>query len=278
MNVISLTKVNFQHIKVFGLTIFSIKESNKVTEKDQIKNVFANIALFSNCDSKTIENFIEQSSILSFEKGKVIFVHGEPAQRFFIIMSGWVKLFRETLEGTQAVLDILTHGHIFGEGSIFYDDAYEYSAEVIEDLKIISVPLSLLKSEISSNPKIAVSMLSMTSKRRQQQDKELEHLVIQNAPQRIGCFLLRLVDQKKDGPVTIDLPYDKTLLAARLGMKPETFSRALVKLKEETGMRVKGSSIELDSKQHLAEYVCGACSSNYPCKDINGKVLPCKNS
>jgi CRP-like cAMP-binding protein len=243
-----------------------------VTEKDQIKNVFANTILFSNCDAKTIGNFIEQSSVLSFEKGQIIFVHGEPAPRFYIIINGWVKLFRETLEGTQAVVDIVTQGHIFGEGSIFYDDSYEYSAEVIENSKIITVPLSALKYEINSNPKIAVSMLSMLSKRRQDQDKELEHLVIQNAPQRIGCFLLRLVDQKKEGPATIDLPYDKTLLAARLGMKPETFSRALVKLKEETGMRVKGSSIELDDKQTLAKFVCGACSSNYPCKDINGKV------
>lgn len=258
--------------------MFTVIERHKVTEKDQIKNAFANTILFSDCDDKTIENFIEQSSVLSFEKGQMIFVHGEPASRFYIIINGWVKLFRETLEGTQAVVDILTQGHIFGEGSIFYDDSYEYSVEVIENSKIISVPLPALKSEINTNPKIAVSMLSMISKRRQEQDKELEHLVIQNAPQRIGCFLLRLVDQKKNGLVTIGLPYDKTLLAAKLGMKPETFSRALVKLKEETGMRVKGSSIELDDKQTLAKFVCGACSSNYPCKDINGKVCLTKNN
>jgi CRP/FNR family transcriptional regulator, dissimilatory nitrate respiration regulator len=248
-----------------------------MADSDQIRNSLQNADLFSACDSEVIESFVEQSHLLSFQKGQLLFVHGEPSMRFYIILGGWVKLFRETLEGTQAVVDILSQGHIFGEASMFYDDVYEYSAEVIENSKIISLPLSLLKSAIDKNPRISVSMLSLMAKRRQQQDKELEHLTIQNAPQRIGCFLLRLVDQKKEGPTTIDLPYDKTLLAARLGMKPETFSRALVTLKEETGIRVKGASIELDNKQQLAEFSCVACSSNFPCKDINGRVTPCKN-
>lgn len=239
-----------------------------MAEQDLIKNTLENMSLFHNCDNETIENFAKQSHMLSFPKGKVIFVHEELAQRFYIVLSGTVKLFRETLGGTQAVVDILPRGHMFGETSMFLNDTYAYSAEVIENAQIISLSLSLLKSAIDSNPKIAVSMLSIMSHHRQQQDKELEHMTIQNAPQRIGCFLLSLVDQNKVGQIIIDLPYDKTLVAARLGMQPETFSRALASLKEKTGIRVKGSSIELDNVQQLANFSCSACSSNFPCKNL----------
>ena len=114
-------------------------------------------------------------------------------------------------------------------------------------------------------------MMSAMARYRRQQDRELEHRTIQNAPQRIGCFLLRLADQSKTGPVTIHLPYDKTLVASRLGMQPETFSRALSKLKSQTGITIKGATIEMDSLNQLVEFSCAACSSEFPCKDLTAK-------
>jgi CRP-like cAMP-binding protein len=92
---------------------------------------------------------------------------------------------------------------------------------------------------------------------------------VQNAPQRIGCFLLRLANQTAlDNTITIHLPYDKTLVASRLGMQPETFSRALAKLKEKTGIRIKGATIEMESLNQLSDFSCAACSSSFPCKDL----------
>ena len=114
-------------------------------------------------------------------------------------------------------------------------------------------------------------MLSAMARYRRRQDQELEHRTIQNAPQRIGCFLLRLTRQDAEGPVTIHLPYDKTLVASRLGMQPETFSRALAKLRDATGITVRGATIEMDSLDRLVRYSCAACSSEFPCQDLNAK-------
>jgi CRP-like cAMP-binding protein len=227
-----------------------------------------NIALFNCCDESFFEAIEQTAQPQSFKKGKLLFVHGDKAERFYFIKSGWVKLFRETLDGDQSIADILSVGHIFGETAIFDEDIYPYSAEVVEQSEIISLPLSVLKSEIENNNKMALSMLKVMAKYRRQQDVEIEHRSIQNASQRIGCFLLRLADQRQVGPVTIHLPYDKTLVASRLGMQPETFSRALAKLKDRTGIIVKGATIELDSLDQLAEYSCAACSSEFPCKDL----------
>jgi len=227
-----------------------------------------NIPLFKDCDETFFEAISSKSSIQKHKKGKMLFIHGEDADRFFIIKSGWVKLFRETLDGAQAVVDILTTNHIFGETSIFENESYPYSAEIVEPAEIISLPISELKAEIESNNKLALSMLNSMAKYRRQQDTEIEHLAIQNAPQRIGCFLLRLADQGAEGAVKIHLPYDKTLVASRLGMQPETFSRALKKLKDKTGIQVNGATIEMDDLDQLVSYSCAACSSEFPCKDI----------
>lgn len=227
-----------------------------------------NIPLFKGCEEGFLKNLTAGARINKHEKGKILFIHGEKAKRFYYIKNGWVKLFRETLDGAQAIIDILPHGHIFGETSIFEDDYYPYSAEIAEPAEIVSFPLHDLKTEIEKNNKLALGMLNSMARYRRQQDKELEHRTLQSAPQRIGCFLLRLANQNKTGPATIHLPYDKMLVSAGLGMQPETFSRALAKLRDQTGMRVKGATIEIDNIDRLVHYSCSACSCEFPCKDL----------
>lgn len=184
-----------------------------------------------------------------------------------MVQQGWIKLFRETLDGEQAIIDILPAGNLFGETALFENGTYAYSAEVIEQAQIIRFPLKTLQREIETNNQLALSMLKTMSRYRREQEMEIEHRTLQSAPQRIGCFLLRLIDQHKPGPINIHLPYDKTLLAARLGMQPETFSRALARLKDETGIEIKGSTIQARSFEQLSEYACSACSSGFPCSD-----------
>ena len=50
------------------------------------------------------------------------------------------------------------------------------------------------------------------------------------------------------------LPYDKTLIAGRLGMKPESLSRAFARLRE-LGVRVKQHHAAIADVGRLREYV-----------------------
>ena len=59
---------------------------------------------------------------------------------------------------------------------------------------------------------------------------------------------------------TFSFPYDKALAAQRLGMKPETFSRALAQLKP-LGVTIKGPEIAIDSFSCLTAYCCGHCTA-----------------
>ena len=239
-----------------------------MNDLERIRLTLRNKELFQQIPEKDLDIWTEQSTFQTVDKGQVLFVQGEKAVRFFVITFGWIKLFRETLDGTQAIVDILSSGHMFGESSLFHEDMYPYSAEAAENVEILSLPLTLLKTQLETNPKFSLALLSEMAHMRRQQDRELEHRAIQNAPQRIACFLLRLVNQSHTGSATIHLPYDKTLIAARLGMQPETFSRALAKLKETMGIEIRGSSVVLKDIHALSCYSCTACTSEFPCKDL----------
>lgn len=227
---------------------------------------------FNTCSDSFFNRMERDKRRLTFGRRQLILLADDPADRFYLIDRGWVKLFRETIEGTEAIIDILNTGQLFGDTALFHDDSYPFSAEAAEPCTLISLPLGPLREEITENSIFAMSMLTTMARYRRQQDLELEHRTLQNAPQRIGCFLLRLTNQDMAGPAIIDLPYDKTLVASRLGMKPETFSRALAKLKQDTSIEVRGSSIEITDVERLERYACSACSSEFPCKDGSPSV------
>ncbi len=224
--------------------------------------------LLSHCDEGMIQKFVSSATIKTYPKGSVIFLQEDEASYFYIIVDGWVKLFRETLDGAEAIIDVISLGSMFGEGAIFSNNIYPHAAQTIEDATIIRIPLLLLKDAIEEDKAFAMHMLYVMAANRNQQDKELEHRDLQSAPQKIGCFLLRLCKPHQEGPIILNLPYDKTLLASRLGMKPETFSRALAKLKKETGISISGATVTFNSVNQLSDYSCSACSSTYPCQDL----------
>jgi CRP-like cAMP-binding protein len=227
----------------------------------------ATLPLFADCSPDQLQRLAGRASVEFCPKGKMLFIAGEPAQACYILLNGWVKLYRETLDGTQAIIDILPAGFLFGETALYEDKSYPFSAEIVEAATIICLPLSVLEQEMQRDLKLAFMMLRSMARQRRQQDMEIEHTKVQNAPQRIACFLLRLCNQKEEGPITLHLPYDKTLLASRLGMQPETFSRALNRLRDDTGLTIKGGSIEIPAIKTLTKYVCASCSFTFPCKD-----------
>lgn len=223
------------------------------------------MTLFSQLKDDVVAGLSEHALQRFEKKGSILFLPDMPNDKFYIVISGWVKLFRETMDGVEAVIDVLTSSHYFGEIGLSGADSMPYGAEIIEDAEIISLPRFLLEEEVIRNSVFGLSVLRHLTQKKIQSDMEIEHRTLQSAPQRIGCFLLKLCNQSVERAVTLHLPYDKVMIAGRLGMQPETFSRALTKLREETGIRIKGSSVEIDDVQKLISYTCVACSSSFPC-------------
>ena len=234
------------------------------------KKIFANLDMFRVLEESARVKFLAQATHFHRTKGGVVCLAGEPAHNLFVVVSGWIKIFRETLDGEEAVLDVVSTGSFFGEDAAFDGDLYQMNAEVVEDAEIMTFPIALLKEQIEKDPIFARATLSYMTQKKQLREREVEHLSVQNAPQRIGCFLLRLAGPDAIEKASFDLPFDKTLIAAKLGMQPETFSRALAKLRHETGVHIKGARVSIDEVEKLSTYACSACSSEFPCKDLTG--------
>lgn len=236
--------------------------------REGLQQALKSVPLFSGQDDAVLAHFAEYAQEKTARKGSILFPPDTPNDKFFVIRGGWIKLFRETLGGDEAVVDILTHPHCFGEIGLMGNENMPYGAEVIEDATLVTLPRFLLAEEVRRNSVFGLAVLQNLTRQKISRDMEIEHRTIQTAPQRIGCFLLKLCGEKTSGPVTLHLPYDKTVIASRLGMQPETFSRALNRLRDDAGLTIRGASIVVPEIGRLTGYTCKACSSSFPCTEF----------
>jgi CRP-like cAMP-binding protein len=225
-------------------------------------------SLFVNLPDAEIEFFQEASQSRHYKKGKILHIEGENADFFYVICGGWIKLFHIMPEGEEIIVDMLTTGHLVGENAVFEKGMYTSSAQVIEDVQLLSIPSHILKERIQMSPSFALAMLTSMSLHHRRHYGQIALNATQTAPQRIACFLLRLCPLDSDQGAVFHLPYDKTIIAYTLGMKGSTFSRALNILRLKTNLRIKGTCVEIDSVNALMKFVYGSLADKYSLKDM----------
>jgi CRP/FNR family transcriptional regulator, dissimilatory nitrate respiration regulator len=188
----------------------------------------------------------------NYARGEPIFEQGDPAEGFFCVIEGWAKLYRVREDGEEVVVAIFSAGETFAEVAMFLGGRYPASCEAVSPARILEIDAANLRRAILTQPQLAFDMLAAASLRLRQLVDEIEQLKAQSGPQRIADFFVRQA-HATSGPVQIALPYEKALIASRLGMKPESFSRALGKLSE-LGVVVERDSVSIHDVAQLAAF------------------------
>ncbi len=188
--------------------------------------------LLSSIPSGVADQVLSQARLREFDRGATIFLQGERASAIYIVADGWVKLYRIAPNGAEAVVGVFTNGSSFGEAVAFRHDTYPVAAEAVTDCALIRIEAEAFLRLIRENPEVAISILSATFAHLHSLVSQVEQLKAQTGAQRVAEFLLELAPCSA-GACKVTLPYDKVLIAGRLGMKPESLSRAFSRLKEQ---------------------------------------------
>jgi CRP-like cAMP-binding protein len=216
--------------------------------------IASRIAVFDGLEPEMINRLIEPATVVTLKHGECLYHQGDSARAFFIMVDGWMKLYRLTMGGDEAVIHIVTKGDSLAESVALTGAEYAATAEAVSDIRVVRIPADHLVRCIREMPDIALVMLASASQRLHRLVREIEHLKAQNGIQRVAEFLADLCPVGA-GPHTITLPYDKTLLARRLGLTPESLSRTFAKLRR-VGVDVRSSHVivhEVEKLRHLAD-------------------------
>ncbi|MGB3448395.1 MAG: Crp/Fnr family transcriptional regulator [Xanthobacteraceae bacterium] len=215
---------------------------------------------------RSMRDALSHRIIRSHARGELLFQQGDPATFCFLVLDGWVKLYRQTTDGDEVVVSLFTAGESFAEAMMFRGGRYPATAEAVTSVRLLHIDGQSLRDAILRNPQISFDMLAASSLHLRRLVEQVEQLKAQSAPKRIAGFLLSLTAARR-GPARIELPYEKLLIANRLGMKPESFSRALRQLRN-TGVFVEREFVRIDDVTRLSTFVDGDETGDVPCRMI----------
>ena len=189
--------------------------------------------LFSHFNEQAQEELLADAQVREYPVQSLIFRQGDPAERFYLVQSGKVKLYRISADGKEKVVEIITAGNTFAEAVMFMQrSVYPVCAEALEPVRLIGFSNRLMLRHLEQNPNTCLHLLGHMSVRLHQRLDELENLTLQNATQRLALYLVSQVRDRGAESAEIELVLPKSLIAARLSIKPETFSRAIAALRD----------------------------------------------
>lgn len=211
-----------------------------------------NTALFGGLSDNLLSSVLRTTNIQQARAGELLFMQGDRVDACFILLDGWVKLYRLNQHGDEAVVNVFRRGESFAEAAVFSMGKYPVAAEAVTDARLLRISCATLLQNVRDNPQFAFSMLASTSRHLQGLVNQIEQLKTYTGAQRVARFLASLCPVQ-EGSCTIGLPYDKALIAGRLGMKPESLSRAFARLRS-VGVRVEQSAAAISSVERLRDY------------------------
>jgi len=216
-------------------------------------NTVRSTPLFGAMPTDVMQALVEKSGPRTCDKGTILFQQGDPANDFFVVLEGWVKLYRLTAEGDEAVVAIFKRGETFAEGAMFMGGRYPVTAETVAPSRLLQVDGMALRQKIRENPDLTFPMLASASGHLKALVDQIEQIKLLSGSQRVAQFLLRLSPDTQ-GATVVGLPYEKALIANRLGMKPESLSRSLSKLRH-LGVIVDREQVVIADVERLARFV-----------------------
>lgn len=211
--------------------------------------------LFSTLSAARFEKLSAHIHALTLYSEQLLFRQGEVADRFFLIISGQIKLFRFGPDREERVIEVIGPQQTFGEAIMFLErQYYPVYAQALQDCQLMSISNQHYMALLREHPRSCFKLLAKLSRRLHQRINEIESLTQQNTTARVGGYLLNQSRSNAERNEVVKLQAPKRVIASQLGMKPETFSRALATLARQRVLSVKGPEITILDQAQLIKY------------------------
>lgn len=206
------------------------------------------VPIFSELDTETLKQISLLGSRKFYKKDTTILHENETGSALFVIISGKVKVSRESDDGKEVILSILNESDFFGEMAIL--DGLNRSASVtaIEETELFLIQRTDFLNLLQEHPEISVSLLQELTRRLRASDLRIKSLSLKDAEGKVASVILQLADdigKIKQGKVEIErLPFQHDL-ANMAGTSRETISRTLHSFAKRGLIELEGTRLRI---------------------------------
>ncbi|WP_028575343.1 Crp/Fnr family transcriptional regulator [Desulfonatronovibrio hydrogenovorans] len=216
------------------------------------------LEIFPTFSSLSQEHILALESIAQIKKveaGQTIFLENDPGIGFYGITKGKIKIYKLSPFGKEHILHIFGPGEIFAEVAVFAGKNFPANALALEESTLLFFPRDKFRGLLADNPDLSLALLGLMSMRLRQMVGKVEELSLKEVPARLATHLLLLRENTGQNKFSLDI--NKTQLAALLGTIPETLSRVIRKMKDESLIKTSGNMVVLLDIQSLKELAEG---------------------
>ncbi|MFC1679251.1 Crp/Fnr family transcriptional regulator [Elusimicrobiota bacterium] len=229
------------------------KSQLKPLRKDDAVRAMKAAPMFMALKTKAILALLARGLTRAYGPGEALFQAGEQADRFFVVLSGRIKVFQISPRGDEHILHLYGPGTTFGEAAMWMGGKFPAFAEAVAGSHILIVTHATLRKAVAADPDLALGIMAGLSAKLREFVRMIEALSMKEVPARLAAALL--AESKKAGSRKFRMRQTKRALASHIGTIPETLSRALKKLKSAGLIDVHGADIAILDPSRLAELV-----------------------
>jgi len=219
-----------------------------------IEALLSHVPLFNGLEPDEIARIARGTREVTIRRGDILFHKGDVSSGFHLVVYGQIKLAFTSSQGSEKVVDIMGQGQSFGEAVMFMEKPYMVYAQALNDSLLLHISKSVILEELEKDPKLGRKMIASLSVRLHHLITDVESYSLHSGRQRIIGYLLRDNMENDAESLTVTLPTNKGVIASRLNLTQEHFSRILHELSENGLIAVKGRKISIPDVKKLRRY------------------------
>ncbi len=208
----------------------------RAEEREEI----AKTPLLLGCRPETVDFLLQGAFAQRFPAHTRLTREGEKADFLYAILSGTVELSASWLD-RETTIAVIGPPHTFIVAAVVLDRLYLQSAHTLEPARILMLPSESVRQAMRADAGFATAMAGEMAIAYRTVAQELKNQKLRTSLERLANWLVHR-DKETGGVHRFDIPFEKKILAARLGMAPEVLSRAFATLTK-YDVRVDGANV-----------------------------------
>ena len=199
----------------------------------------------------------------SYRAGQTVFYQRNPCLGIYCIMEGTVALRKSDAAGNSVIVRLAKAGQTIGYRAFFAKSPYEVSAEAVTDSTICFIDHAAVRRLLEQNPSIGHHFLKRLAQDLEESEQARLDADTLSVRARLAHLLLVLKDSygrvDDDGNIIIELPLSRQDVAAMIGARPESTSRAIKALQSDRVVRFEGGDAIVDDLDRLLDEIDPGC-------------------
>jgi CRP/FNR family transcriptional activator FtrB len=219
--------------------------------RDEDLKTIRSLPLFAEMSEVHFASLMKAALFQRFPAEVTLIEEGHKPDFLHVVVEGTVELFARHRD-RETTIEIISPVTTFILAAVAQDDVYLKSARTLSSARILLVPARAVREMIARDSPFARAMINELAFRYRGIVRALKNEKLRSGSERVANWIIR-ASKEQDDNQTVELAYDKRTLASRLGMTPESLSRALAQLTSH-GVRSRGRQIEITDREALAAF------------------------